>query len=455
MVKLYLIAPQKDEDELLEGNPYSLLNLGEWVSRNSDFQVEIVQNLDQIEEKDAYVGISVTTPTYQLGLKLAKDLKAKNMGLKTILGGYHTKGQGKIITGKHKKGKKKGKLRHKEIDFVVEGEGEKGLVRILKGETSKIIFGESLTSEELDSVRAEDLLRLNPEYFATMRQFGRMNYISPRGCPYSCSFCASRGKLSTKSTERIADDLETLAKKGFDKISIQDNYFGYSPERIREICNEILGRQIKMDWDCQTRVESMQDESLLRLMADAGCSASYLGVENFHPEVLSRMNKTGKPEDYLRMTKNAIQNMLTAGIKPYVNLQAGLSYETEEIRQTNLEALRELGRTAQEHKTEIEIYPHLNVVYPGTDDFYSLVQKGIPEDIFETFTNWEEKNGEKIKDLLGKNDFVHGAGGIPLGILNFERLREGKFEIDEARVRDIGEYMDKIRKIEGIRIYQF
>jgi hypothetical protein len=46
------------------------------------------------------------------------------------------------------------------------------------------------------------------------------------------------------------------------------------------------------------------------------------------------------------------------------------------------------------------------------------------------------------------------AGGIPLGILNFGRLREGKFEIDEARVREVGEYMNKIRGVDGVRIYQ-
>jgi radical SAM superfamily enzyme YgiQ (UPF0313 family) len=440
MVKIYLVAPQKDE--LLEGNPYSLLNLGYWISKNSDSQIEIVSDIDQIKEKDAYVGISVTTPTYQTGLELARRIKQKNLNIRTILGGYHTKGQSKFIA------------QHPEIDFVVEGEGEKGLVKILQGQTDKIVFGDPLTSEELDSVGVEDLLRLDPEYFKTMRQFGRMNYISTRGCPYSCSFCASSGRLSTKSTERVADDLEALAREGFNQVSIQDNYFGYSPQRIREICNEILGRRISIDWDCQTRVESMQDESLLRLMADAGCSASYLGTENFHSEVLSRMNKTRKPEDYLRMTRNAIQNMLVAGIKPYLNLQVGLNYETEEIRQTNIEALRELGRTAKEHKTEIEIYPHLNVVYPGTFDFYSLVQSGVPEDIFETFTKWEEENGREIKGLLRENHFVHGAGGIPLGILNFERLREGKFEIDEVRVREVGEHMDRIRGVEGVRIYQ-
>ncbi len=441
MVKLYLIAPR--DEELLEGNPYSLLYLGEWVRRNLEIPVEIVQNLNQIKENDSYVGISVTTPTYQKGLKLARELKQKSQRIKTILGGYHTKGQGSLII-----------KNHPEIDFVVEGEGEKGIVKILEGGTDRIIIGEPLTSEELSSIGIKDLLNLNLGYFQTIRQLGRINYISTRGCPYSCSFCASSGRLTKKSTEKIADDLEILAEKGFREISIQDNYFGYSPQRIMEICNEILGRGIKIDWDCQTRVESMQDESLLRLMADAGCSASYIGIENFHPEVLRRMNKTKNPEDYLRMAKKAIQNMFVAGINPYVNLQIGLHYENKEIRQTNIIGLKEIGRIAREHKTEIEIYSQLNVVYPGTPDFYALVQKRVPEDIFETFTKWEEENGREIKKLLKENHFVHGAGGIPLGILNFEKLKQRRFEVDKRKIKELNEYIGAIKRVDGIRIYR-
>lgn len=440
MVKLYLIAPRKDG--LLEGNPSSLLQLGIWVTRNSDFSVEIISDPNQIVETDVLVGISVTTSTYQTGLAIARTLKQNSPAIKTILGGYHTKGQSQFIA------------QHPEIDFIVEGQGETGLVQLLKEQKDKIVFGAPLTSEELDSVSIADLFKFNPNYFQTLRQFGRMNYLSTRGCPYACSFCASSGKLSTKSTETVVNDLETLAKMKFNQISIQDNYFGYSPQRIRAICNQILERRINLDWDCQTRVESLQDESLLRLMSKAGCSAAYLGTENFHSEVLKRMNKTKTPEDYLSMTSTAVKNLLVAGIKPYLNLQVGLSYETAEIRQTNLDTLRALGRIAQEHQTVIEIFPHLNVVYPGTPDFYALVNSGVPEDIFETFTDWEEENGQAIKDLLRRNHFIHGAGGIPLGILNFEKLKERKLELVESRVKVVGDYMDQIRTIAGIKIYQ-
>ncbi len=436
---IYLIAPKKEE--LLEGNPYSLLYLGEWISRNSDASIKIVNDIDEIKEKDAYVGISVTTPTYQKGLELAKRLKQRSLGIKTIFGGYHTKGQSKFIS------------QHPEVDFVLEGEGEKGIVKILEGKTDKTVFGEPLTSEELNSLSIEDLANLNSDYFQTMRQFGRMNYISTRGCPYSCNFCASSGKLSGKSTEKVGEDLGSLAKQGFREISIQDNYFCYSPNRIREICNEILERKLDIDWDCQTRVESMQDRSLLRLMADAGCSAAYVGTENFHPEVLKRMNKTKNSKDYLRMAKVAVQNMFSAGIKPYLNLQVGLDYENKEIRDANVRALQQLGRAARKNNSEIEVYPHLNVIYPGTPDFYSLVQKGVREDIFEPFTKWEEKNGKEIKKLLKENHFVHGAGGIPLGILNYEKLKQGQFEIDKTKVDEVSLYMERLRNIEGVKIY--
>ena len=269
-----------------------------------------------------------------------------------------------------------------------------------------------------------------------MTQFGRTNYISTYGCPYTCSFCASNGKLSKKGVREVVDDLETLAKEGFTEISIQDNYFGYSPKRIKEICEEILSREIKISWDCQTRVESMQDEGLLELMFEAGCDAIYIGTENFDMRILEKMRKTRNPEIYLDMTKKAINNMKRVGIKPYVNVQVGLSEENEEVRENNVKALREL---------KVDVFFHLNVVYPGTSDFYNLVNDGVPEDIFETFTRWEEENNDKIKKLLQENGLIHGVGGIPLAILDYESLKKKEFVIKVEEVNQVNEYLRRFK----------
>lgn len=440
--RLYLTAPKKIG--LLEGNPYSLIYLAEWARRHSNCkEISIVDSIDKIQTKDeCYVGISVTTPTYQESLDLAKRLKEKNSRIKVIFGGYHTKSQGNII------------IDNPYVDFVVEGQGEKALIKILKGARPEVIYGTSLTRQELDSISVSDLSKFDYDYFKTMRQFGRMDYISTRGCTKKCSFCASSGRLIAKSAEKIVDDLETLVKVGEKEISIQDNYFGYNPARIRQICIEILKRGLEIDFDCQTRVESMQDKDLLRLMACAGCSAAWMGVENFYPETLRKMNKTREPEIYFDNARKAINNMLLEGIAPKIMFQVGFPYESLVAKDYNLSCLENIGRLSE--KNSMLIYAHLNVVYPGTPDYQKIIKGGIPKDIFEAYTLWEATGKNKIKELLEENSLIHGSGGIPLGIINFDRLKNKDFDnmIDQNKLQGVKTYMQKIREISGISIYK-
>ncbi len=439
MVKIYLAETEKEG--LLPGAPYALLYLSEWARRNADASVEIIRSPDCVKEYDCYVGISVTTPGYQKGLEFARALKRRSRSIRTIIGGYHTKGQGKFI------------IKHPEVDYVVEGEGEKALVDILDGRSDGVVMGKPMNPEDLDGISVEHLMGSDPGTFSMMRQFGRMNYISSRGCPNSCSFCASSGKVSAKSPDKVVQDLEAMAAHGYREISIQDNYFCCSTSRIRQICELLIRRGVNIDWDCQTRAESMKDRGLVRLMADSGCSAAYIGTENFHPEVLRMMNKSPLLDDYIRMTLTAVRNMKDAGIRPYLNIQIGLPGESDEIRLSNIKGLKSAGRTAKEDGSEIILYPHLNVIYPGTPDFRSLVAGGVPEDVFEAFTEWEEDSGMKLKKLLFENHFIHGAGGIPLGVMDHGMLKEKRFRIDERKVRDVNEYMDRIRTVDGVRIY--
>lgn len=242
----------------------------------------------------------------------------------------------------------------------------------------------------------------------------------------------------------MIDDLKTLSEEGYSKISIQDNYFGYSAFRTKEICNLILEHGIKIDWDCQTRIESMQDLDLLKLMKRAGCSAAYLGTENFDADVLKRMGKAANAENYLLLAKKAVVNLLEAGIAPYLNIQVGVIGEDDKIKQRNIDSLRELGRLAKRHCTEMEVYSHLSVVYPGTLDYLDLAKEGF-EDIFE----WETDG--RISSFLGKNNFIHGAGGIPVGII--KSIANKQLEIDQEKIQQINGYMGRLRNIEGIRVF--
>jgi anaerobic magnesium-protoporphyrin IX monomethyl ester cyclase len=440
--KIYLLSPHRNG--ILNGNSQSLLYLAAWIKKFSSHEVHITKNSISIPKDADFVGISVTTQTYQNCLNIAKMLKSKNPLTKIIFGGYHTKGQGEVIS-----------KAHPEIDYIIEGEGEKAFVSILYGKKDKIIAGIPLTSEELDSISITDLASIESDYFKKSTQSDRINYSASRGCPHRCSFCASgEGKKPrAKSVKKVIVDLNYLAKKGFTKISIQDNFFGYDNKRMEEICKGILDRGIKIDFDCQTRVESMQNLCLLQLAKQAGCSAIYLGTENFSPDVIKKMNKSFDSKRYLDLSKTAIKNLLEAGIKPYFNLQVGFAYEHEKIREENIKGLKEIAMLAKDKSMNIQLFVHLNVIYPGTPDFESLKASGVASDIFESFTKWEEENWEEIKKLLKENQFIYGAGGIPLGILDFEELKQGKFVVDKKRIEEINHYIDRIRKIDGIECY--
>lgn len=160
MKSLYLVAPQ--DEGLLEGNPQSLLYLMHWVTTQGacDY-VKIINSVDDImqpgKNDEVYLGVSVTSATYQAGLRFAKRVKASYPQIKVIFGGYHTKGLGRVILANHP-----------EIDYVVEGPGEKALVNILNGMQPGLVRGIPLSQKEWDSILVDDIVSLDLEFFQTL-----------------------------------------------------------------------------------------------------------------------------------------------------------------------------------------------------------------------------------------------------------------------------------------------
>ena len=73
--------------------------------------------------------------------------------------------------------------------------------------------------------------------------------------------------------------------------------------------------------------------------------------------------------------------------------------------------------------------------------------------IFESFTAWEADQ-EPILRWLGEH-FAHGVGGIPIGILRWPDLRDGRFEIDARAVDRIDRHLKTIGAMSGIRAFRY
>jgi len=420
----------------------------------------------EAEECETLIGITTTTATYHSALAVARAAKQINRNGIVVLGGHHASPQHDVV------------LRHHSdiVDFVIRGEGERSLLGLIKGEDVETIPGLSfwdkdklqvnptgrlLTSEELDLLGVD----FDGQSFdSAPGKFNRVTYVSARGCPLRCAFCAVAGEpIRCKSVGRVIEDLFQLVfGKGFQQIAIEDNFFAQKKSRTLALCEAIRKFRARMTarftWDCQTRVESLYDQTVIRALAEAGCDGVYLGVEALSVADLLYLGKTAQPERYLELlATSVVPHILENGIECNINLQVGLPEQTELSRAARLMRLQDLGRLAQHSQRGVIVFPQLNVIYPGTAHFWRYIQEQrfgrIGLDVFEGFTEWEAENQPVLK-FLGEN-FAHGVGGIPIGILNQQDLRNGKFAIDQRQIDAVRQHLDAIAQIDGVSLFRY
>jgi anaerobic magnesium-protoporphyrin IX monomethyl ester cyclase len=438
----------------------SLLDFG--LSAATDIESQLRDYLQRVDGQ-LFVGVSTTTASYQSALQVVRIFKALAPTCVTVLGGHHASAQADVV------------LRtHHTVDYVICGEGERSLVEFLKGfpEVGKVpglAFRTGLgtsVNEACPPLDTHDLDDIAPSFNGTgLRsapgKFDHTTYVSARGCPLRCAFCAVSGEpIRCRSVSAVIRDLRWLVgEKGYRSIAIEDNHFAQSPQRTIELCSAIeqLQRELPFRWDCQTRVESCRPD-VLTAMEQAGCEAIYLGVEALDPEQLLYLSKTRTPGDYVRSLRDEVVPwLLRSSIDCYLNLQLGLPAEGEGHRTNTLAILQELGTKALEAGKQIVIFPQLHVVYPGTRHHEEAKIEGRlgpdAENVFERFTAWEARQ-QPILRWLGQH-FAHGTGGIPEGILCPDRLRRGEFEVSPTVVLEVINYLEAMRTTPGLRVFNY
>ena len=87
-----------------------------------------------------------------------------------------------------------------------------------------------------------------------------------------------------------------------------------------------------------------------------------------------------------------------------------------------------------------------------------MINSGVSRDIYEDFTKWERENKIGYRDAIN-GLFAHGNGGIPLGILNLETLKNGspgqRIEVNPSSLDRVKAYISKLREVPGIYVHDF
>ena len=212
---------------------------------------------------------------------------------------------------------------HPYIDFVMLGEAELTLDELLleleshgkgfaeiDGLASRI-DGKIVVGPHRELIKDIDALPL-PAYdlFPMDRYVGHTYWkhfcelYTSRGCPGGCSFCYEWSQYDPRSPKdftswrghsgkRIGDELELLQKKfGVETVVFQDDAFNVSSELVEETCNEIIKRDIKINWVILGRADDwVKQIDLFPLMKKAGMFMGLVGIEVASDQELLKLGK--------------------------------------------------------------------------------------------------------------------------------------------------------------------
>lgn len=167
-----------------------------------------------------------------------------------------------------------------------------------------------------------------------------------RGCPFSCNFCVLTGheKYRYRPVAAVIEEIETrmrfnpsLFGVANDTFIFLDNNLGGSPKYLRALCEALI--PTKRIWGCALTWNILEDESLVALMARAGCRYIYTGLESLNPDSLAAMNKG---QNKLSQVRAVMKRTLQHGILLSFGLLVGTDGDTNEYLERVPEYLSEV-----------------------------------------------------------------------------------------------------------------
>jgi len=391
-IKILLINPNPLPDSISFGKnavpPIGLLYIAAVLEREK-FEVSVIDafllKLNHIElsrkiikHKADIVGITSESVNYYESLRIAKTVKNVSKAV-VVLGGPHASIKPMDL------------IQYPEVDIVVIGEGEFTMLeivqRIKNGQSfdgcKGTVFkkdGEIIVNplreriEDLDSIPYPARHLVPIKAYPRNYTFGGMKIpvdtiTTSRGCPYSCSFCSSRmiwGRIyKTRDPKSVVDEIEFLIKNyGTKSFYFVEDNFTLKKKHVMGICDEIIKRKLKIEWECYSRVDLVNKE-ILEKIHKAGCKAIWYGIESGSPKTLERLDKGIT----LEQSRNACKMAKNAGLKVGGSFMIRLPGETKEDIIMTYNFIKELAL----NPTSLALFRAI----PDSQMYQEVVEKGM------------------------------------------------------------------------------
>jgi radical SAM superfamily enzyme YgiQ (UPF0313 family) len=263
----------------------------------------MIEGIAREQGPPAVIGFSSMIAFLQ-NVQLAEQCKAKWPGVVTVFGhDYATLNWRRILT------------QYPAVDVVCVGEGERVFASVARAVLDgraptgvpgsawrtgdgrlQSAEGELLDLDAIPRPRRDALTKLRPLGFAPA-------VFSTRGCPFRCTFCTTgsvsatlgAGGYRSKSIGNFVDEIAEVQRDfGADFVTIVDDLFigpaVSSLERAEQFAQELLRRNLNIQFMIDTRVDAIEEE-LFRLLHRAGLRRVILGLETGNADQLVTFGK--------------------------------------------------------------------------------------------------------------------------------------------------------------------
>ncbi|MGQ3684860.1 MAG: B12-binding domain-containing radical SAM protein [Candidatus Loosdrechtia sp.] len=397
------------------------------------------------------VGITVMTPKVASAYTVARLVKKYNKNCYVVFGGPHAALKADEIM-----------KNTEDVDFVINGEGELALPELLNilNTPDKTVCNTNSNSsaqpgagsiqgishrsgntivhntvkkfvEDLDCLLFPDREALSGSAVYTSEDMGLL--MGSRGCPYHCSYCATQiwtRKVRYRSLTNIMEEIvQVYNTYGTRQFTFKDDSFTIQRKRVLEFCDMLLSKGIKINWDCNTRID-LVDSELLRTMKRAGCNSIKVGIESGSKRILALMDKGIT----LEKIKESARLFRKEGIHWTAYFMMGVPTETKEDIKKTLELLYAVKPCF----ASIGVYEP----FPGTRLFDIGVETGLLRkemsynDFFTRLpSDYYLKDINRRVDTMNKEDFISLEKEVKDAFHNYNKSLIRIYQRGKARSR--------------------
>lgn len=401
---ILMIFPRSSKGSPQKNSAISIFYPGEAVAQQGfsveywDERFDSEEDLRQKAKEAKMFGIS-SLSGYQLErtIHILKWCKNEYPTKPTIMGGVH-------VTFLPENS-----LQEQFVDYIILGEGEERLPKLLEAIFNKkgleeidgigykrngeLIINERKKIFDLTNSYVSPISHRTKRYFKIAAERNEVILPSTRGCPWAnknsaCTFCSVReqylGSYRAIPFEKWAQDLDEIYNlHPFSFIELEDENSAYFVKHINKYASHLQKKGVK--FHLHLRADQLQREDVVKRIAEAGCTKVHIGVESGSNRVRNGIYNKREEKECFYVAARLLSKYNIEGVYTYV---IGAPSETHKEMMETLKLSDELRKIHPRGESRSTIY--VLIALPGTDIFE--VAKKHNWEMPKTMEDWSKSS---------------------------------------------------------------